>query len=245
MLQAWMPIFDIGLTPVLSREMSRFRAGALTAREAATRLRTLEVVLGALAIFSVALLWVGSDWIGHNWLSAVTLSGETLAHCVALIGVAVALRWFAGLQRAVLIGLEHQGWVNGLTAGFATLRFAGVLPLLLYVSTSPEHFFAFQVVVGGLELTVFVMIAHHHVPGGAGVRPDSHGACQHASDGGQYGVFDCDVGSHDADRQVDPVGAVAFGGIWLFYVGCHGCQRGSSACRPTQPGDPAAPDHTG
>ena len=174
MLQAWMPIFDIGLTPVLSREMSRFRAGALTAREAATRLRTLEVVLGALAIFSVALLWVGSDWIGHNWLSAVTLSGETLAHCVALIGVAVALRWFAGLQRAVLIGLERQSWVNGLTAGFATLRFAGVLPLLLYVSTSPEHFFAFQVVVGGLELTVFVMIAHHHVPGGAGVRPDRH-----------------------------------------------------------------------
>ena len=172
MLQAWMPIFDIGLTPVLSREMSRFRAGVLTAREAATRLRTLEVVLGALAVLSVALLWVGSDWIGHNWLSAVTLSSETLAHCVALIGVAVGLRWFAGLQRAVLIGLEHQGWVNGLTAGFATLRFAGVLPLLLYVSTSPEHFFAFQVVVGGLELTAFAVIAHHLVPGGTGVRPD-------------------------------------------------------------------------
>lgn len=174
MLQAWMPIFDIGLTPVLSREMSRFRAGALTSREAATRLRTLEAVLGVLAVLAVTLLCVSSDWIGNNWLSAVSLSGETLAHCVMLIGIAVALRWFAGLQRAVLIGLELHGLVNGLTTGFATLRFAGVLPLLLYISTSPEHFFAFQAVVGALELTVFVMIAHHYVPGGAGVRPDRH-----------------------------------------------------------------------
>lgn len=172
MMQAWMPIFDFGLTPVLSREISRFQAGVLSARDAATRLRTLEVVLGALAVLAVALLWFSSDWIGHNWLSAVMLSGETLAHCVVLIGAAVALRWVAGLQRTVLIGLERQGWVNGLTAGFATLRFAGVLPLLLYVSTSPELFFAFQVVVGGLELTAFAVIAHHLLPGGEGVRPD-------------------------------------------------------------------------
>lgn len=173
MLQAWMPIFDIGLTPVLSREMSRFRAGALTAREAATRLRTLEVVLGALATLAVTLLWVNSAWVGHNWLSAVALPGDAIAHSIALMGVAVALRWFAGLQRAALIGLEYQGMVNGLTAGFATLRFAGVLPLLLYVSTLPEYFFAFQVAVGALELAVFTLIAHHHIPAGVGVRPDS------------------------------------------------------------------------
>lgn len=172
MLQAWIPIFDIGLTPVLSREMSRFRAGVLNAREAAIRLRTLEVVLGVLTVLVVTVLWAGSDWIGHNWLSAVTLSGEVLAHCVALIGVAVALRWFAGIQRAVLIGLEHQGLVNGLTAGFATLRFAGVLPLLVYVSNSLEHFFAFQAVVGGLELVAFAGIAHHLLTGGKGVRPE-------------------------------------------------------------------------
>jgi O-antigen/teichoic acid export membrane protein len=173
MLQGWMPIFDIGLTPVLSREMSRFRAGALTAGEAAIRLRTLEVILGVLATLVVTALWVGSGWVGRNWLSAVTLPGDAIAQSIVLMGVAVALRWFAGLQRAVLIGLEYQGLVNGLTAGFATLRFVGALPLLLYVSTLPEHFFAFQVAVGALELTVFMMTAHFHVPGGVGIRPDS------------------------------------------------------------------------
>ena len=66
MLQAWMPIFDIGLIPVLSREMSRFRAGVLTVREAASCLRTLEVVLGGVAVLAVALLWIGRGWIGPN-----------------------------------------------------------------------------------------------------------------------------------------------------------------------------------
>lgn len=172
MLQAWIPIFDIGLTPVFSREMSRFRVGLLTAREAASCLRTLEVVLGALAAFVIVLLWGGRDWIAHNWLLAVNLSEGVLADCIVLIALAVALRWVTGLQRAVLIGLELQGLVNGLAAGFATLRFAGVLPLLSYVSTLPEHFFAFQAVAGALELIVFVIIAHRHVPGSAGVRPD-------------------------------------------------------------------------
>lgn len=174
MLQAWMPMLDFGLTPVLSREMSRFRAGAITAKEAAVRLRTLETVLGALASFAVVLLWVCGDWIGHSWLSAATLSAKTLQYCVVLIAIAVALRWFSGLQRAVLIGLEKHKLVNGLTAGFATFRFVGVLPLLLYVSSLPEHFFVFQAAAGALELSVFVVVTHHLVPGCKGVRPDCH-----------------------------------------------------------------------
>ncbi len=155
MLQAWMPMLDLGLTPVLSREMSRFRAGTLTAEEAAIRLRSLEVLLGISAVLGVTILWACSDWVAHSWLSAVALSRDRMAACVALIGVAVGLRWLAGLQRAVLVGLELQGWVNAVTAVFATLRFVGVLPLLIYVSSAPEHFFAFQVAVGALELIAF------------------------------------------------------------------------------------------
>ena len=172
MLQAWIPIFDIGLTPVLSREMSRFRAGLLTVEEAAARLRTLEVVFGGLGLIALVLVWFGSSWIGHRWLSAVTLPEEMLALCILFMGLTVVLRWFAGLQRAVLVGLEYQGLVNGLTAIFATLRFVGVVPLLIFVSTSPKYFFLFQVIVGTLELIVFVVIAHHFLPGTIGVKPD-------------------------------------------------------------------------
>lgn len=174
MLQAWMQILDMGLTPVLSREMSRFRAGTLTVGEAAVRLRTLEVVQGLLAISALSLLWAVSSWAGRVWFSAGALSEETLARCITLIGFAVVLRWLAGLHRAALTGLERPDQVNALSAGFATLRFAGVLPLLIYVSTSPEYFFAFQALASLLELAVFAWIVHRLIPGRVGLNADRH-----------------------------------------------------------------------
>lgn len=172
MLQAWISVLDMGLTPALMREMSRFRAGTLLAMEAAVRLRTLEVVLGTLAVAVVGLLWVGSGWVSGTWLSASELPQTVLGRCITLIGLAVALRWLTGLHRAALAGLERQDWVNGLSAGFATLRFAGVLPLLIFISTSPEHFFAYQAGVGALELFAFATIVHRLVPCDVGIRAD-------------------------------------------------------------------------
>ncbi len=172
MLQAWMPILDMGLTPVLMREMSRFRAGKLTALEAGSRLRTLEVILGTVALVLVVLLWVGGDWIGANWLSAAELPKEVIARSVTLIGLAATLRWLAGVYRATLTGLEYQNYLNGISAVFVTLRFAGVLPLLMYISSSPEWFFAFQVGVGFIELAAFAIIAHGLIPVNVSIRPD-------------------------------------------------------------------------
>lgn len=169
MLQAWIQILDMGLTPVLSREMSRFRAGVLSAREAAIRLRALEVVQGALAMAVAGIIWVASGWVGHAWFSAGALLEETIAHCITLIGFAVVLRWLAGLYRAALTGLERTDLVNALSAGFATVRFAGVLPLLMYVSTLPEYFFAFQVLASAMELAAFARIVRRLVPGRGGV----------------------------------------------------------------------------
>lgn len=172
MLQAWMPILDMGLTPVLMREMSRFRAGKLTALEAANRLHALEVILGTVAVVVVVLLWVGGDWIGGIWLSAAELPREVIAHCIALIGLAAALRWLAGIYRATLTGLECQNYLNGFSAVFATLRFAGVLPLLIYISPSPEYFFVFQAGVGFIELVAFATVAHNLIAVDVNIRPD-------------------------------------------------------------------------
>jgi O-antigen/teichoic acid export membrane protein len=168
MLQAWILVLDMGLTSALTREMSRFRAGTLIAEDAAVRLFSLEFVQGVVAVTIVGVLWVASGWVGGIWLSAVHLSENTLAHCITLIGFAVALRWLAGLHRAALMGLERHDWVNGLSVGFATLRFVGVVPLLMYISGSPVHFFAFQAGASLLELFVFATVVHRLVPGRVG-----------------------------------------------------------------------------
>lgn len=172
MLQAFMSLLDMGLTPALMREMSRFRAGRIVAVEAARRLRTLEFIFGILAVAVLILLWVGSDWVGGNWLSAAELPEIVIAHCISLIGLATVVRWFSGLYRATLTGLECQNLLNGISVVLATLRFAGVLPLLMYVSTSPEYFFAFQAGIAVLEFAVFATVTHHFIPAKTNIRPD-------------------------------------------------------------------------
>lgn len=164
MLQAWMQLLDMGLTPILSRDMSRVNAGTLSALEASLKLRALEWTLGCMACLAMVLMWLSSDWISQHWLSAVQLDHSVLARSIPLIGCAVALRWLSGIYRASLIGLERQGWVNGLAAGFTTLRFAGAVPLLVFFSTEPEDFFTFQVMVGVIELLTFASIVHWILP---------------------------------------------------------------------------------
>ncbi len=164
MLQAWMQILDMGLTPVLSREMSRLSAGTLTAYEGRARLRTVEWTLGIMACLAMTLTWTTSDWIGDRWLSTAGLDHTTVARCIALIGLAVIMRWLSGIYRASLIGLAQQRWVNGLSASFTTLRFAGAVPLLTFFTTAPDSFFIFQVMIGLLELLTFAAITYHILP---------------------------------------------------------------------------------
>lgn len=171
-LQTLIPILDMGLSPVLSREMSRFRAGALSSRESAIRLRTLEVTQAVTALAVACFFWVASGWIGETWLSSASLPRETLVHCITLIGYTVALRWLTGLHRAALVGLEHQNLANGLMVGFATLRFAGILPLLIYISVAPQYFFTYLAIAGLFELIAYAVAAHYFVPGSARAYPD-------------------------------------------------------------------------
>ncbi len=164
MLQAWVMMLDMGFGPALSREMSRFRAGALSPTDTATRLRTLEYIQSGLGILAIGLLWIASGWIGKHWFLSTTINPELIAQCIKWMGIAAVLRWLAGLHRSALVGLERQYWVNGLVSGFATLRFVGVLPILAYVSSSPLLFFLFQAAVSTLEFVVYFVVVHREIP---------------------------------------------------------------------------------
>jgi O-antigen/teichoic acid export membrane protein len=155
MLQAWIQMLDFGMSPVLSREMSRYRAGAVSSAELALILNSLEFALGLLALLVVFLVSIFSNWIATEWLSVAGISENELTLCVALIGLSGTMIWLSGLYRAALSGLERQKQVNGLTVGLTTLRYLGPVPLLLYVSQAPLYFFAFQAAVSVFSLWVF------------------------------------------------------------------------------------------
>lgn len=163
MLQNWLQLFDLGLSPTLSREISVYRASAISASIIRQRLRSVEWLLGLMALTATLLLILSRNWIATSWLVFHQLSSDEVSNCVAVIAVAAALRWLTGLYRAGLIGLERQIFLNIASMFFATLRFAGVIPLIAYLPT-PLVFFTYQVFIALLEFSIFTLMVYQQLP---------------------------------------------------------------------------------
>ncbi len=164
MLQAWAQIADLGAASVLLREMARFTVGAMTAEDAVACLRGFAIVQAGMAAAIAAAIVGASGWIATEWLGVGEFSAATVARCVAYIGFAVALRWATGLYRSALVGLERLDRVNALSAIFATVRFAGAVPFVAYVSNDPESFFQFQVAISLAEFCAFAWAVRGAMP---------------------------------------------------------------------------------
>ncbi len=142
-LQGWMFLIDLGLSPAIGRQLSRFRAGALPARDAVSLLRAAETVFlvgGALAggAFAIAAAWVARHWLGPSRLP----SGE-IDLALRLAALLLVFRWLVTLYQSALVGLERQIAVNVVAVVCVVARSAGSVWALM-LDPSPVVFFAVQ-----------------------------------------------------------------------------------------------------
>ncbi len=164
MLQAWFTLLDMGLSPTVSRETARFHGGSTTANDYRRLVRALEGVFIVIAIVGGGSLFMGADAIASQWLTFAKLPLSEVATSLHLISVIVAFRWTCGLYRGVITGSQRLVWLSGFNVIIATLRFGAVIPWLIYVGSSPIHFFLFQFFVAIFELTVLVFFAYRLLP---------------------------------------------------------------------------------
>lgn len=151
MLQLWFQLLDIGLTPTMSREAARFLGGATDLLSLRRLLRALECIFVASALMGAAIIIGSADAIATHWLKAQSLPLAEVRHALMLMALLIALRWIAGLYRGAISGLEQQVWLNGFNMTVATVRSVLVLPLFLWVGSTPTHFFAFQLIIAVVE----------------------------------------------------------------------------------------------
>ena len=153
-LQVLMSFLDVGMTPTLTREMTRFKAGLLPIGEARALLRTVQLIFTGVAVIIFICICSGSRWLAADWLKAEALPVATVSGAIGLMGASIALRWLSGIYRGVITGLQHLVWLNSMTAAFATLRGIGVLLVLALISPSVDAFFLYQACVSLIELMV-------------------------------------------------------------------------------------------
>ncbi len=152
MLQAWFNLLDMGLTPTVARETARFRGGATDALSYRRLLRALQLIFFVVALLGGGAMFVFSGLIAEGWLKVQTLPLAQVQLALQLMAVGVALRWMSGLYRGCISGSERLVWLGGFNAFVATLRFVGVLPVLIWVGHSPAVFFTYQLLVAVVEL---------------------------------------------------------------------------------------------
>lgn len=164
MLQAWFMLLDMGLTPTMARETSRFRGGATDALSYRRLVRALEGVFLVVALAGGTAMFVASGYIAHDWLQASQLPIAEVQTAVQLMAIIIAMRWMCGLYRGVISGSERLVWLGGYNSMIATLRFVAVLPVLMFVGVTPTIFFSFQFGVAVIEFAGLLFYAYRLLP---------------------------------------------------------------------------------
>lgn len=164
MLQAWFNLLDMGLSSTMSRESARFNGGAINTLEYRQLARALEGLFAVIALMGGALLFVLAEPIATRWLNVKTLTIHETTVSMQLMAVIVALRWLSGFYRGVITGAERLVFLSGLNSSVATVRFALVLPILMFIDSTPRVFFSFQLLVAFGELIALGWSAYSMLP---------------------------------------------------------------------------------
>jgi len=156
LMQAWMQVLDLGLSPTLARQVAVARGKEGGFKEFITVLRNFEIIFFAISVCVVILIAAYSNWISESWINATVLNSEILSYCISIMGLLLGLRLFSSLYRSGLNGIEDQVRLNVIGAIVVSFKFFGALLLLAFFSNDIEHFFEYQLIIGLFEVVILM-----------------------------------------------------------------------------------------
>ena len=161
-MQAWLRLLDMGLTPTLARQVAYTRGKQYEFKELIELLRSLECVFFVLAIIITLVIILNSGFLARHWLKLEgELSYDIVSYCISLMGIMVGLRWFSDLYMGGIRGMEYQVWLNKVNVIIATLQSMGAWMLLRWVTREPVHFFEYQLLISLLNLLIMRCKFYH------------------------------------------------------------------------------------
>ena len=163
-LQAWLSLLDMGMTPTLSREMACFTAGTRSVAAIRDLLRSIEVVAVAVAVMIAAGVGFSATWLATSWLQAEKLPVSVVAQAFVIMGAVTALRFIEGIYRSSITGLQRQVLLNVLSSAMATIRGFGAVGILIWVSPTIEAFFLWQGLTALTSLVILALATYAGLP---------------------------------------------------------------------------------
>lgn len=172
LLQSWMQLLNLGITPTLGREVARLRDSPGEAARLRTVVRSLETVFVGVAVLACSALFLGREWLALRWLSIDRLDPALVASCIAMMAGMVGFRWVAALHRSGINAYERQVWMNLADIVLATLRAPGALLLIVLSGGDILLYFGYQLLLSVVEQLLVSFKFHSLLPpkGKAAIR---------------------------------------------------------------------------
>ncbi len=166
LLQAWLGLLDLGMTPMINREVARFTAGARSADSVRDLMRSLECVATVIALTVAAALVLASGYLAKDWVNPRSLSVDEIAEAFAIMAFMVGFRFSEGIYRGFLLGLQLHVHINLIAVSFATIRAIGAVVILALVSPTLKAFFLWQLFMAIMSLMAMAGMAYARRPSG-------------------------------------------------------------------------------
>lgn len=163
-LQSWLGLLDLGMRPMLSREMARYTGGAVGPQTLWDLLRSVEIVSFALAFLMALGVWCVSGWLAVHWVRPEKLPTLTIAHALTIMGAVVALQFVESLYGSSIAGLQRQVLHNGITSVVATLRGLGSVAVLLWIAPTLTAYLIWQGIVSLVSVGLFAAATYLIMP---------------------------------------------------------------------------------
>jgi O-antigen/teichoic acid export membrane protein len=148
-------LLDFGFGAAFSREVARVSAVDGTEQQQRDLLVTFSLIYWTAAVVVAVSLALVAPIIATKWVRAETLSVPALVMSIRLMGIAVALQFPMVLYQGCLLGLQRHVEYNAILVSAATVRGAGALMVLWFISPTVQAFFLWQAL-----LTLLAVGAH-------------------------------------------------------------------------------------
>lgn len=164
LVQAFMGVLDLGMTPTLTREAARYEAKASDTVHIRDLLRSVEIVTLFLSVAIFVSIAMASSLVSNYWMQAEDLLTEEIAAALSIAAAVIAFRFFETIYRGSLYGLQRQVLANIIAAVMATLRAGGSVILLAFFAADIEMFFVWQACVSVLTILALGACVYSVIP---------------------------------------------------------------------------------
>jgi|SaaInlLV_10m_DNA_2_1039722.scaffolds.fasta_scaffold00428_15 O-antigen/teichoic acid export membrane protein len=159
LMQSWMMLLDMGISPTLGREVAKVRSSVEESVKVVFKklLHSLEFVFIIVAVIITSSILLFSFDISSKWLTIESMDINTVSYCISLMGVMIGLRFLSSLYRSGINGAEEQVWLSTFNIIIVTFKFVGVFLILYFISTDVLYFFKYQMIIAIVEFIILAI----------------------------------------------------------------------------------------